>query len=108
MEESERLWNAALADRMKGLRGQPEGCSANDFKALGQFLTQDEGANQALLPGRMEEGNLNQDQINACISQYMNLDGIIVRNLLPQVQLRQQILLIFLCELCGHLRVLGD
>ncbi len=74
VEESERLWNAALADRMKGLRGQPEGCSANDFKALGQFLTQDEGANQALLPGRMEEGNLNQDQINACISQYMNLD----------------------------------
>lgn len=56
VEESERLWNAALADRMKGLRGQPEGCSANDFKALGQFLTQDEGANQALLPGRMEEG----------------------------------------------------
>ena len=74
VEESERLWKETLADRRKELAGQPEGCSDTDYQALSQFLTQDKDSNQALLPRRMEEGNLSRDQVSSCINQYLNLD----------------------------------
>lgn len=74
VEGAGKVWENTLADRLKGLDGQPEGCSAGDFRALSQFLTEDEDSNRLLLPGQMQEGNLTREQIHACIGQYMELD----------------------------------
>lgn len=74
VEKAGKDWEEKIKGRMKGLRGQPEGCSPRDFQALSQFLTQDEGSNKVLLPGQMQEGSLSREQIKACIGQYMELD----------------------------------
>lgn len=74
VEEAGNVWEKKLADRMKGLDGQPEGCSKGDFQALSKFLKEDKADNRLLLPGQMPEGNLTQEQIGFCINQYMGLD----------------------------------
>lgn len=73
VEEAGNIREQTLAGRLRGLK-EPEGCLPGDFRALSQFLTEDEDSNRILLPGQMQEGNLTREQIDSCIGQYMRLD----------------------------------
>ena len=74
VEESGKVWEQTVKSRMRGLEWQVSSCSDMDFHALSQFLTQDFFSNKSLLQGQLDDGQLSEEQIQACIRQYKELD----------------------------------